>query len=176
MGGLIWFRRRVAPPLPNQGQGGLEQPTRFAPIPTIGSGTPGSNAALAQDRGLNIQRLTDGTETPHFLRQAKATFLHLQSLNSPDSLEEVRKYMTNELFESLRDDIINNSEIADFPTLNCQLIESIEEEGRHVASVRFGGMVSEAVNANPVPFTETWHYIKDPTTQNKWLVAGIQQE
>ena len=179
--GLFWFRRKVAPPLPASAQHAGRpdargaEPARFEPIPKIGSGAPGYSGQ-GQAQAYAITRLTDGTETPHFLRQAKATFLHLQSLNSAESVDEVRKYMTTELFQSLRDVIINNKEIADFPTLECQLIESTEEAGRHVASVRFSGMVSESVGDEPIPFNETWHYVKESATQNKWLVAGIQQD
>ena len=44
-----------------------------------------------------------------------------------------------------------------------------------IASVRFNGMVSETVGAPAVQFSETWHYIKDDSSNGKWLVAGIQQ-
>ncbi|GGY15245.1 Tim44 domain-containing protein [Paludibacterium paludis] len=176
--GLFWFRRRVAPPAPAQApadamaRANTAAPTGYDAVPRIGSGL-----GAAAYPGTAPTRLSDGTETPNFLRQAKATFLHLQSLNSPDSLEEVRRYMTPDLFEAIRSDIAGNTEVADFPQLDCQLIETNEEYGgRHVASVRFSGTVSETVNAPAVPFTETWHYIKDPSTNGKWLVAGIQQD
>ena len=41
--------------------------------------------------------------------------MHLQSMNNPDNVEEVRKYLTPELFEQLRADIAGNPETADFP-------------------------------------------------------------
>lgn len=120
-------------------------------------------------------RLPDGTEVPHFLRQAKATFLHVQSMNNPANLDEIRKYLTPQLFDALRADISDNMEPADFPTLNCDFLNAEQENGGYVASVRFHGMVSESVNAPLMPFSETWHYIKSAQTDNKWIVAGIQQ-
>lgn len=178
VGGMMLFRRKAANNAPAQQpmpmpQGMDNQPTRFDSIPKIGSGLGSSYGAPQQ--ASNLSRLPDGTETPHFLRQAKATFLHLQSLNTPESLEEVRKYMTAELFDALRADIASNGDVADFPQLDCQLLEATEEAGRYIASVLFSGTVSESVNAPAESFSETWHYIKDATTNGKWLVAGIQQ-
>ena len=80
-----------------------------------------------------------------------------------------------EMFESIKADVSSNNEPADFPTLNCDLVEAEEEGNRLVASVRFHGMVSESVNAPIEPFSEVWHYVKGADTGNKWLVAGIQQ-
>jgi len=148
---------------------------RFDPIPQIGSGFPGSSSSQAGFGSPDLRRLPDGTETPYFLRQAKATFLHLQSLNSPDSLDEVRRYMTPELFDELRGEIASNSEVADFSQLDCQLIDAAEENGRYIASVRFDGLVSESVNSSPVPFVEVWNFVKNPGLSDKWMVAGIQQ-
>lgn len=173
-GAYLFFRRRntSAPrqPAPQTYQASSPQPQSFPPIPQIGSGLPGYGPS-----STNLTRLPDGTETPYFLRQAKATFLHLQSLNTPDSVEEVRKYMTPELFQDVRGEISSNSDVADFPQLECNLLEAVQEGGRFIASVRFSGTVSESVNASPQPFSETWHYLKDPTVADRWLVAGIQQ-
>ncbi|RXZ43657.1 Tim44 domain-containing protein [Crenobacter cavernae] len=183
VGAMMFFRRRQQQAA--QGHGHLATPggaplnyqppqapannSQFGAIPSIGSGMGGGAPAMA-----SAARLPDGTETPHFLRQAKATFLHLQSLNTPESLEEVRKYMTPDLFNGLRDDIAANADVADFPQLDCQLAEAVNEGGRYIASVRFTGTVSESVGAPAVPFSETWHYVKDAGAQ-RWLLAGIQQ-
>jgi len=182
-GGLIWFRRRMATPgnapqamQPNAPQMPAGGDNRFSPIPSIGSGNNaaggfGNTAPVSDNR-----RLPDGTEAPYFLRQVKATFLHLQSLNTPEGLEEVRRYMTPELFAEISASISSNSAVADFSNLDCQLLDSGEENGRFVASVRFSGQVSEEVNAPAVPFAETWNFIREQGVSGKWLVAGIQQD
>lgn len=185
-GGYMFFRRKAGAARPAmaapqaagmpQNMGGYQEPARFDSIPKIGSGLSGAQAGFGGGAISEAPaRLPDGTETPHFLRQAKATFLHLQNLNSTESLEEVRKYMTPDLFNALREDIAANTEVADFPQLDCQLSEASMEGGRYIASVRFSGTVSEAVGASAEPFSEYWHYIKDDSTNGKWLVAGIQQ-
>jgi hypothetical protein len=175
LGAYLFFRRRSATgeqmrrdyqPEP---QAAMQPGQAFPPIPQIGSGMPGFNQPAVPSR------LPDGTETPNFLRQAKATFLHLQSLNTPESVEEIRRYMTPELFNELRNDIATNGDVADFPQLECNLLEAVQEGGRYIASVRFSGTVSESVGAPTQPFSETWHYLKDPAVADRWVVAGIQQ-
>ncbi|AXE29499.1 Tim44 domain-containing protein [Chromobacterium phragmitis] len=189
VGGMMFFRRKAGNPAANapqpagmpRGMADQTPQSSFDAIPKIGSGLNGGAAPAGNGLGGGFNaapaaaRLPDGTETPHFLRQAKATFLHLQNLNSADSLEEVRKYMTPDLFNALREDIAGNSGVADFPQLDCQLSDASIENGAYIASVTFSGNVSEEVGAPAVPFTETWHYVKDGTTGGKWLVAGIQQ-
>ncbi|MGM8062355.1 Tim44 domain-containing protein [Vogesella indigofera] len=182
---LLSFLRNRAARQRQQAPRPMSVPTasRFEPatagpngaIPPIGSGMQPQGGSGLTPPPASLQRLPDGTEIPHFLRQAKATFLHLQNLNSAESLEEVRKYMTPELFNALRDDISSNSEAADFPQLDCTVIEAVNEGGRMIASVRFSGTVSESVGTAAVPFSEVWHYVKDDSNSAKWLIAGIQQ-
>ncbi|SCK14205.1 Tim44 domain-containing protein [Vogesella sp. LIG4] len=177
---LSFFRNRAAKqqrrdPAPQSGQPMYYQPQPAqGGIPPIGSGMQQYGSGTTPPPA-SLQRLPDGTEVPHFLRQAKATFLHLQNLNSLDSLEEIRKYMTPDLFQALKEDIAANTEPADFPQLDCQVVEATTEAGRMICSVRFSGQVSESVGSPTLPFSETWHYVKDDASNGKWLVAGIQQ-
>lgn len=120
------------------------------------------------------QQLPDGTEPAAFLRQARAKFLHLQSMNSSSNIEEVRRYFTPDMYAAIRSDILSNDELAEFPQLNAQVVESGTENGQYFASVQFSGTVSETLNAQAVPFSETWHFVK-PANSSEWLVAGIQQ-
>lgn len=187
-GALFFFMRRRQParanPLGNSANLGLPTGGNLnlrqgfdssnAPRPVgIGSAlssTPSTAANFASGR------LPDGTEVPHFLRQAKGTFLHVQSMNNAENVDEVRKYMTPELFAHLSAEISGNSEVADFPTLNCDLVQSEDQGDRYVASVRFHGLVSETVNSSPEPFSEIWHYVKSHDSGAKWILAGIQQD
>ena len=121
------------------------------------------------------QKMPEGTDTAAFLRHAKASFQHLQALNSPDQLDELRKYLTPELYAALRDEIDVNRDIADFPSLDIDLLDITEELQQVVASVRFKGLVSERVQAPVVPFEEIWHFTKQPVPGARWLLAGIEQ-
>lgn len=136
---------------------------------SVGGSAIGAGAAYTN----NGNQLPDGTQPAAFLRQARAKFLHLQSMNSSSNIEEVRRYFTPEMYLAIRDDILSNDDLAEFPQLNAQLADSATENGQFVASVRFSGLVSESLNADAVPFTETWHFVK--ANGGEWLVAGIQQ-
>lgn len=120
-------------------------------------------------------RLPDGTDTAAFLRQARASFQHIQALNSPEQMEEVRKYLTPELFEELKAEIGANREVAEFHDLQVDLLDSSREAGRLVASVRFSGRVSESLNAPAVAFAEIWHFVRPSETDPRWVLAGIEQ-
>ncbi len=122
----------------------------------------------------NGNQLADGTEPAAFLRQARAKFLHLQSMNSSSNIEEVRRYFTPDMYTAIREDILSNDDLAEFPSLSAQVLESSQENGQYVASVEFSGTVSESINAQAVPFSEVWHFVK-PQNSSEWLVAGIQQ-
>ncbi len=132
--------------------------------------TSGTGGAFSS----NGNQLADGTEPAAFLRQARAKFLHLQSMNSSSNVEEVRRYFTPDMYTAIREDILSNDDFAEFPQLSAQVLESSQENGQYVASVEFSGTVSESVNAQAIPFTEVWHFVK-PQNSSEWLVAGIQQ-
>lgn len=122
-----------------------------------------------------LTRLPDGTETAAFLRQVRASFQHIQALNSVEQMEEVRKYLTPGLFEELKAEIGSNREVAEFHDLQADLLDSSREDGRLVASVRFSGRVSESLNAPAAPFAEVWHFVRPTETDPRWVLAGIEQ-
>ena len=153
----------------------------FAGQPSTGNNTNifgqavgGTSAGVGGAYSSNGNQLADGTESAAFLRQARAKFLHLQSMNSSSNIEEVRRYFTPDMYSAIREDILSNDDLAEFPSLSAQVLESSLENGQYVASVEFSGTVSESVHAQAVPFTEVWHFVK-PQHSSEWLVAGIQQ-
>lgn len=178
--GFMLFRRMTARPATVPSYGGAAMGATPAPsagkVYRIGGdAAPSSSFADAPAASVGA-RLPDGTETVAFLRQAKASFMHLQTMNSPDSVDELRKYLTPDLFEAIRADVQGNTETAEFPELNAEVIEAAQEGNRYIATVRFHGRVSESLNSPEQPFTELWHFIKPADgAALKWLVAGIQQ-
>ncbi|WP_343595071.1 TIM44-like domain-containing protein [Acinetobacter sp.] len=123
-------------------------------------------------------QLPDGTEPAAFLRIARQRFNHIQSINSASNVEEIRRYLTPDLYNSIYQDIMSNQDqdVAEFSNLNAMVVDSSIENGQYVASVRFTGNVSEDLNSQPKPFSETWHFVKPAGSQQDWLVAGIQVE
>lgn len=123
-----------------------------------------------------MDKMPDGIETIYFLRQVKGMFLHVQSMNNSENVNEIEKYMTPQLYMELKNSVSDNSAIADFNNLDCQLLDCSMENNQLVASVKFTGMVSEDPSSPPVPFNEIWNFIKTDMYSNRWLIAGIQQE
>ena len=123
------------------------------------------------------KQLPDGTEPAAFLRVARQRFNHIQSVNSASNVEEIRRYLTPELFNSMYQDIMANQDqdVAEFSNLNAMVADTATENGQYVVSVRFTGTVSEDLNSLPQPFTEIWHFVKPAGSQQDWVVAGIQQ-
>ncbi|MEW9900436.1 Tim44-like domain-containing protein [Chitinivorax sp. PXF-14] len=178
--GFMLFRRMTARPAAAPSYGGAGMGAASAPssgkVYRIG-GDAAPAASFADAPAANVgSRLPDGTETVAFLRQAKASFMHLQTMNSPDSVDELRKYLTPDMFEAIRADVQGNTETAEFPELNAEVIEAAREGSQYIATVRFHGRVSESLNSPEQPFTELWHFTKPADgAALKWLVAGIQQ-
>ncbi len=124
----------------------------------------------------NFSGMADGSNTEAFLRFARQRFNHVQSMNNASNLEEIRRYFTPEMFAAMRDDIIQNQDTAEFSDLNAELVDSTQENGQYIASVRFSGLVSENLGSPQQPFSEVWHFVKPLSNQQEWLIAGIQQD
>ncbi|ENX46676.1 MULTISPECIES: Tim44 domain-containing protein [Acinetobacter] len=123
-------------------------------------------------------QLPDGTEPATFLRVARQRFNHIQSVNSASNIEEIRRYLTPDLYSSMYNDIMANQDqdVAEFSNLNAMVVDSTTENGQYVVSVRFTGTVSEDLNSLPQPFSEIWHFVKPAGSSEDWKVAGIQQD
>ncbi|MDQ8934785.1 Tim44 domain-containing protein [Acinetobacter rudis] len=139
-----------------------------------GAAAPVAGGAYAQSGN----QLPDGTEPAAFLRVARQRFNHIQSMNSASNVEEIRRYLTPDLYQSMHNDIMANQDqdVAEFSNLNAMVIDSATENGQYVVSVRFTGTVSEDLNSLPQPFAEVWHFVKPAGSSQDWLVAGIQQD
>ena len=146
----------------------------------FGQSVAGGAATQAPFGGASMSngnQLPDGTEPAAFLRVARQRFNHIQSVNSASNVEEIRRYLTPELFNSMYQDIMANQDqdVAEFSNLNAMVADTATENGQYVVSVRFTGTVSEDLNSLPQPFTEIWHFVKPVGSQQDWVVAGIQQ-
>ncbi|WP_374245662.1 Tim44 domain-containing protein [Zoogloea sp.] len=113
-----------------------------------------------------------------FARNAKVNFIRLQAANDARNLEDVREYTTPELFAEIKMNWMEEGSApqkTDVVSLNAEVIDVTEEAGRYIVSVRFTGLLREAVNAAPEPIDEIWHLTKPRSGDAGWVVAGIQQ-
>ena len=126
----------------------------------------------------NGNQLPDGSEPAAFLRVARQRFNHIQSMNTASNINEIQRYLTPELYQSMHSDIMANQDqdVAEFSNLNAMVTNSASETGQYVVSVRFTATVSEDLNSPAQAFAEVWHFTKPAGSNQEWLVAGIQQE
>lgn len=175
---LIGFvMRAMRPRMDPQSQGmqyaGLGRETVAAPPP---SQMP--NLAAVPGVGQSAVRIPAGFDTDGFLRQARKSFVAMQTANDRGDLESIRDLVTEEMFEALERDVTAHSAAGgqtDVVTLNADLLEVVTEGGKHWASIRFSGMLREERDGAPTPFEEVWNLQKPEMGQSGWLLAGIQQ-
>lgn len=191
-GGLFFLRRKNGGGFAPQGMP-PRTPQTAGHAPTLFSGQNQAPQPMAPNEGNGLfaslnpntqnsantwqenDRLPNGSTVADFLRQARATFQRVQTMNSAMQINEIRNYLTADLFEELKRDITDNRDIAEFPELHTQLLDATDEGTRYIASVRFSGRCSEATGQPALPFSETWHFVQ---TKNEvhWKLAGIQQD
>lgn len=130
---------------------------------------PAGGAASAAPSGFDAQA---------FLKGAKRNFVKLQLANDAGDLEEIREFTTEELFEAVRADVLEQGrarQSTEVASLEADLLEVATEGDKHWASVRFSGVVRETAAGAPAPFEEVWNLVKPVDGSSGWLLAGIQQ-
>lgn len=117
-----------------------------------------------------------GFDAEGFQRIAKLIFIRLQAANDAGNLDDLRKFTTPELFAAIRLDLQERGQAAnqtDVMQLDAELVNTAQENGQWVASVRFHGLIREDVQAGAEPFNELWHLVKPLDDSRDWAIAGI---
>ena len=57
--------------------------------------------------------------------------------------------------------------------LDAELVDTAQENGQWVASVRFHGLIREDETQGAHPFDELWHLVKPLDDSREWAIAGI---
>ena len=137
---------------------------------TVATPPAATQATPQSSRG----RLPAGFDEAAFLKAAKLNFIRLQAANDSGRLDEIREFMTDELFDELKRDI-QGGQHTDVGSLQADLLEVATEGERHWASVHFSGTVRDTPDAAPAEFQEVWNLVKPANGASGWLLAGIQQ-
>lgn len=161
--GLGGSQQAAGSPMAREAHGvfGGAQPT--------GASAAGLGAAAASAR-------PEGFDADGFTRIAKMIFIRLQAANDDANLDDLRKFTTPELFASLRLDLQErgqSSQQTDVMQLDAELVDTAQENGQWVASVRFSGLIREEVGQGAEPFNELWHLVKPLDGGREWAIAGI---
>lgn len=119
-------------------------------------------------------QLPDGTPEIVFNHKVLNLFNQLQALNNKEELEKLKNYITEDLYQSVLNNIEHNEELAEFKELNCKVISCDRQANQYIASVMFVGQVKEEKSSNWEKFEEIWHFTRKDG-EHLWQVAGIQQ-
>ncbi len=114
-----------------------------------------------------------------FIRNAKASFIRLQTANDQGNIDQIRDYTTPEMLAEISAEINargNTSQKTDVMFIDANLLEVETTDDLAIASVRFTGQLRDGPDGEPEAFDEIWHVQKDLKDPNAaWLLAGIQQ-
>ncbi|MFA5169931.1 MAG: Tim44-like domain-containing protein [Sulfuriferula sp.] len=140
-------------------------------VPAMGSG--GYTAAN------NTSSRPEWFDDAAFVREAKSHFIRLQAAYDAADLQDIREYTTPEIFAEISMQIQergNEPQKTEVTLLNADVIDVVTEADFITVSVRFHGLIREAVNAPAEGFNEIWHIQKPANDRNApWHIAGIQQ-
>lgn len=139
-------------------------------------GGQASVATAGAAAAASVSARPDGFDVDGFTRIAKMIFIRLQAANDEANIEDLRKFTTPELFASLRLDLQERGQAAqqtDVMQLDAELVDTAQENGQWVASVRFSGLIREEVGHGAEPFNELWHLVKPLDGAREWAIAGI---
>jgi predicted lipid-binding transport protein (Tim44 family) len=117
-----------------------------------------------------------GFDSEGFERIAKTIFIRMQAANDAGEIDDLRKFTTPELFASLRVDLQERATAishTDVPQLDAKVVDTAQDDGQWIVSVRFSGLIVEDAGAPPQPFTEIWHLVKPVDGRREWAIAGI---
>lgn len=135
-----------------------------------GAGTGGAVASAASAAA------PAGFDAAGFTRIAKMIFIRMQAANDEANLDDLRKFTTPELFASLRLDLQERGtaqQQTDVMQLDAEVVDTAQEQGQWVVSVRFHGLIREAIDQGAQPFDELWHLVKPLDDSRDWAIAGI---
>jgi predicted lipid-binding transport protein (Tim44 family) len=175
----LLLRRKAADPAQSMQYAGAGAGGAFGqpPVQREGMFQAGGVAApaAAATAAINVPA---GFDTEGFVRIAKLNFVRLQAANDAKNLDDMREFTSPELFAEIKlqmDERGNAPQQTDVVMLNAELLEVTTEGNRHIASVRFSGLIREEAGAAPAQFEEVWNLIKPVEGDKGWTIAGIQQ-
>lgn len=171
---IRYFMRRNAPAAPTMQYAGL-------PRNEINPGSPAAFDATpaGMDGSTTAAAFPPGFDADAFAREAKVNFIRLQAAFDSGNLDDLRAFTSPEVFAEVRmqlDERGDATQTTDVMSLNAEVLEAIDEDNRHIVSVRFTGLVREAAEQSPTSLDEVWHLSKPTLGHGGWIIAGIQQQ
>lgn len=137
-----------------------------------------SDAAAVTSASNGLIVLPPDFDEIAFLRIAKTHFIRLQAAWDKADTDDIHAFTTPEIYAEMKLQLHErgtSTNHTDVVSLDAELlgVELIANE--YLASVKFSGVIKEAVDATAEPFSEIWNLAKPVADGSGWLLAGIQQ-
>jgi predicted lipid-binding transport protein (Tim44 family) len=149
------------------------------PVPAaLPAGAAPHSVAATTQSGTPAAHLPAEFDAEQFLRHARLNFVNLQQAHDRRELSAIRDFLTPELYRDIEAEVKaagDTPQTTDIVTLNAEVLDVSTENGMHIVSVRFSGLIREEAGAEAQPFSELWHLEKPTNGRSGWLVSGIQQ-
>ena len=119
-----------------------------------------------------------GFDSAGFETLAKRVFIRLQAANDAGDLDDLRRFTTPEMFAMAKQELLDRPgapQQTDVVQLHAAVVETAQEAGNQIVSVRFSGLIREERDAPAAPFDEIWHLMRPLDGSREWAIAGIQQ-
>lgn len=138
-----------------------------------------SNSSFSNERNTGNASSSNASDfnEEQFLRNAKVTFIRLQSAYDHKNLQDLSTFTAPEVFAEIKmqlDELGNVPNTTEVIHLEAELLDVSKQSFSTIASVRFSGSIKEN-NEAPTPLDEIWHFRQFDDNKN-WVVGGIQQE
>ncbi|MGZ0020178.1 Tim44 domain-containing protein [Nitrosomonas sp. wSCUT-2] len=139
----------------------------------------GGTASTTSNSPSNQPNIPADFKVEPFLRNAKTSFIRLQSAHDRGDVNEIRDYATPEMLAEISAQIKergDEQQQTEVMFIDANLLEVETTSDMAIASVRFTGQLRDLPDGEPEAFDEIWHVqkdLKDPDAT--WLLAGIQQ-
>ncbi len=168
------------------GFGSPSEPLQYAgiggpglgPTPEPGFAPAGAQSAEPRDAQPVQRAIPAGFDQEGFLAVAKLNFFRLQAASDAGNLDDIHEFTSPEMFAEVSMEVAGRqgaAQTTDITALEAELLEVVSEPARHIASVRFHGLIREDLEGAALPFDEVWHLTRPVDGSRGWVVAGIQQ-
>jgi predicted lipid-binding transport protein (Tim44 family) len=113
-----------------------------------------------------------------FLRQAKSTFIRMQTAYDEKNLTDIREFTAPQIFAEIQMQLQERGDEPNFTevvSVDASIMEVAKELQSDIASVLFTAQIRESKESPIENVKEIWHFRKD-VFHSAWKVAGIQQQ
>jgi predicted lipid-binding transport protein (Tim44 family) len=118
-----------------------------------------------------------GFDAAGFEQIAKQVFIRMQAANDAGDQSDLRRFTTPQMYASIQSELLARkgaTQRTDVLQLDAQVLESVEEHGEQIVSVRFWGLIREQSESAAENFDEVWHLVRPLDGSREWAIAGIQ--